>query len=208
MRERLESTLSTSHISLTLLVSSLLTSLAFLRHNSTSSTFLEIALTTSQDLYINLLYSPSLYLPPSLYLTPSHSCLLNVLLCRFINASRWPRSTVPFHKQFAASYLSFLHTFLSQYACDRCRYRYTWRCRYRYKHGCRATLYGHMRWQTTMRHISNYINVYLKNYTSDLREREEQPSMTSGKYTKVSRYMCSCSCICSCVCVCQAMPYK
>lgn len=38
----------------------------------------------------------------------------------------------------------------------------------------RATLYGHMRWQTTMRHISNYINVYLKNYTSDLREREEQ----------------------------------
>lgn len=72
----------------------------------------------------------------------------------------------------------------------------------------RATLYGHMRWQTTMRHISNYINVYLKNYTSDLREREEQPSMTSGKYTKVSRYMCSCIYSCVCVCVCQALPCK
>lgn len=173
MRERLESTLSTSHISLTLLVSSLLTSLAFLRHNSTSSTFLEIALTTSQDLYINLLYSPSLYLPPSLYLSPSHSCLLNVLLCRFINASRWPRSTVPFHKQFAASYLSFLHTFLSQYACDRCRYRYTWRCRYRYKHGCRDGLQSDIIWPHEM---ANDNAPYIKLYKRVLKKLHFRPS--------------------------------
>lgn len=177
MRERLESTLSTSHISLTLLVSPLLTSLAFLRHNSTSSTFLEIALTTSQDLYIHLLYSPPLC--TSLLLSLSLSYLLNVLLCRslkkycFINASRWPRSTVPFHKQFATSYLSFLHTFLSQYACDRCRYRYTWRFRYRYKDGCRDGLQSAIIWPHEM---ANDNAPYIKLYKRVLKKLHFRPS--------------------------------
>lgn len=75
----------------------------------------------------------------------------------------------------------------------------------------RDIIWPHEMANDNARHISNYINVYLKNYTSDLRETEtekerEEPSMTSGKYTKVSRYMCIC--ISQCVCVCQALPCK
>lgn len=115
----------------------------------------------------------------------------------FINACRWPRSTVPFHKQFASiltelfAHFPFAYMDMYMYACDRCRCR----IRIRYIHistdtdtvvGVPKTIYGHMRWQTTMRHISNYINVYLKNYTSDLQER---PSMTSGQIHDSLRYI-------------------
>lgn len=156
---------------------------------------------------------------PSLHLPLFPTLLLNVLLCRslkkycFINASRWPRSTVPFHKQFAASYLSFLHTFLSQYACDRCRYRNTCRCRYRYGYSYRVGLQSDTIWPHEMAndnapYIKLYKRVLKKLHFRPSRERRTEPSMTSGKYTKVSRYMCSCICASVCVCVCQAMPCK